>query len=238
MMDKLVIALSYYNAPLMLKEQIRHWQSYPEGLANTVKVILIDDGSMISPAEKELKNHPSNLTVELYRITKDIEQNIWGARNLAFHIASVEKVKWVLCLDIDHVLPSRGLDGFSDIRSDLSRECYYNPARYEKSNIGMSSIDSHRDSYLITPDMFWKVGGYDEDLNGYYYNGAAFKFRNGLSRVALKGNLSTKMYTLFYPSSVIEDASPLENIDKKSFKGVHDYQKKPSVLNFEWERVL
>lgn len=236
MSNRLVIAISYYNAPLMLQEQIRCWQSYPEHLAKQVKVILVDDGSMSHPAEKELQKHSIHIPVELYRITKDIPQNIWGARNLAFHIASVEWAEWVICLDIDHILPSRGLDGFSTSKPDLVKGVYYHPTRYQKEEVGMSQIHKHLDSYLMTPELFWKVGGYDESLTGYYYNGAALRFRTSLSKIA-KGELLKKMHTLFYPSSIVSDASPLEDVEKKSFKGVHT-QDKPSVLNFEWERVL
>jgi hypothetical protein len=236
MPDKLTIALSYYNAPLMLQEHLKHWREYPDQLLNSVKVILIDDGSMIHPAEKELKSNPPKISIELYRITKDIPQNIWGARNLAFHIASVERVKWVLCLDIDHVLPSRGLDGFSEIRPSLNTNKYYHTTRYMKMPDGICKIDKHIDSFLINPDLFWKVGGYDESLTGYYFNGAGFRFRTDLKKLA-QWELLTKMHTLFYPSTIIDDASPLSGYERKRNDG-WIRQGEPSTLNFEWERVL
>lgn len=237
MINKLVLTLTYYNAPLMLREQLKYWQEYPEELGSEIKVILIDDGSYLLSAEKILRENPTKITVELYRITKDIPQNTFGARNLAFHIASVEGAKWVLCTDIDHALPSRGLDGFLELKPTLSPAFYYHPNRYEKQLKGITPLSTHLDSYLITPELYWKAGGYDEDLTGYYYNGPALHFRIALSKIS-KGIEIEKLYTIFYPSSIISDASPLEGQERKVFKSSYSDKKKPSVLNFEWERVL
>lgn len=237
MTNKLVLAYTYYNAPLMLREQIRYWQTYTEAQVHNVKVILIDDGSIPYPAEKEIKQVNLRLPVELYRITKDIPQNTFGARNLAFHIASVENLPWVLSLDIDHVLPSSSLAGFEDLKNGLMSSFYYLPARYRKTLEGMVPISRHSDTYLISPSLFWKTGGYDEDLTGYYYNGAAHHFRIALTRLT-RGVEVNKLYTVFYSSALVEDASPLEGGVKKTFAGRVSKDKEPSVLNFEWERVL
>lgn len=237
MIDKLVFALTYYNCPLMLREQIKYWQEYPDHLVDQMKVILIDDGSMTLPAEKEIKNNPLKITVELYKIVKDIPNNNFGARNLALHIASVENVKWVLCTDIDHVLPSRGLEGFKELKPTLFSSYFYLPARVQKEQNGEKALSRHSDTYLISPELYWKVGGYDEDYKGYYYNGAARLFRRGLSELA-KGIEVDKVYTLFYPSTIISDASPLESVKRKTLKSFVSKKKDPSVLNFEWERVL
>lgn len=221
----------------MLQEQMKHWKTYVEELSSLVKVILIDDGSMIHPAEHELNKETFEIPIELYRIKKDIPQNTFGARNLAFHISSVEGSKWVLSLDIDHVLPSRALEGFRQIKTHLSSENYYLPVRYIKEHSGIHPIGPHSDTFLSSPDLFWKVGGYDEDLTGYYYNGSALVFRRNLARISKAFGID-KVYTIFYPSSIISDASPLRDEEKKAFKGPHEFDKKPSVLNFEWERVL
>lgn len=237
MTDKLVIALSYYNTPFMLREQIRNWQEFPDNMVNKVKIILVDDCSMTHPAEKELRATNVKIPVELYRITKDISQNIFGVRNLAFHIAAVEEVKWVLCLDLDHVLTVKGFEGFEEIKPNLVTSLYYHPARYIKQTSGMLPIGRHLDSFLITPDLYWKTGGYDEDFTGYYYNGASLHFRKVLNRLS-KGINIDKMFTVFYPSSVVEDASPMRDQVKKTYQGTIPDSKEPSVLNFEWERVL
>lgn len=237
MTNKLVVALTYYNCPLMLREQMRYWQQYSDDVASQMKVILIDDGSMLYPAEHELTKEPLKITVEVYRIKKDIPQNTFGARNLAFHIASVEGAKWVFCTDIDHVLPSAGLSGFSDIKARLLPSYVYNPARFQKQGESIFQIGRHSDTYLISPNLYWQVGGYDEELGGYYYNGAARMFRRDLSKTA-KGIDLDIMFTIFHPSSEVSDASPLEHCKRGTFSSKLPDNKKPSVLNFEWERVI
>lgn len=216
---------------------MKYWKTYIEKYARQVKVLVIDDGSQLFPAEKVIKEKGTDVHVEVYRITKDIPQNTFGARNLAFHIASVEKDPWVLCLDIDHVLPSHGLEGFCEAAPTLSPALYYRPERFKKLIEGATLISHHLDTYLITPDLFWKTGGYDEDLVGYYYNGSGLHFRVALDRIS-NGVNTDKVQILFYPSTIIADASPLQNQERKIFEGVVPKGKKPSVLNFEWERVI
>lgn len=229
-MKKVAIALTYYNSPKMLAEQVKHWKCYPD---SSVEVILVDDGSMIYPAEKELKD--LKLPVEVYRITKDIPQNTWGARNLAFHIALIEKFKWVLCLDIDHVLSCGGLMDLLSEVSYLNTKQYYTPTRWEVKTEGLELMGRHSDSFLINPELYWKAGGYDEDLTGYYFQGCATYFRKSLNRISRRVDL--KVPTLFYPSELIEDASPLKDC-LKSIAPEQPRNKKPKVLKFDWERVL
>lgn len=237
MTNKLVLALTYYNSPLMLAQHLKTWCGYSETLAHQIKVILIDDGSREHPAEKEIKKWNPAISIELYRIIQDIPQNTFGARNLAFHIANVEGAEWVLNTDIDHVLPATGLFGFVDLRIHLTKALHYFPARYAKTPTSVAPISKHSDTYLIAPSLYWRAGGYDEDLIGYYFNGAAYHFRKSLARISTGVDIN-KVFTVFYPSSIISDASPLQDQEKKRYVLDVPKDKKPSVLNFEWERVL
>jgi hypothetical protein len=239
-MKKLILALTYYNAPQMLEEQVIYWQGYfkHEGTVD-IKIVLIDDGSRGYPAEKILKGHILPIPLEVYRITQDIPFNVWGARNLAFNIAMVQNVPWVLCLDIDHVFPFKSFEVLSDLMKTykVNSSTYYQLSRYEKQKDGYKAIGRHNDTFLINPEVFWRAGGYDEDLKNFYYNGAAFYFRSSLARIA-RGEQLKDVHTIFYPTGIIPDASPLAGVERKTFTGYLTKGKKPSVLNFDWERVI
>lgn len=231
-MEKVTLILTYYNSPQMLQEQIKHWLTYPK---DSIKVILIDDGSMVHPAEKELRNKEFKIPVELYRITEDIPQNIYGARNLGFHIALVENIKWVLISDTDHVLTFTKSQSFSSKHLSVSQ--YYVLDRLKVTPSGLEAIGYHGDSFLMTPDLFWKTGGYDEDLTGYYFQGAAFYFRKALTALSKRVEVCPQFDLHFYSSEMINDASPFKNIPK-TIAPQQPKDKKPSVLNFNWERIL
>jgi len=232
-MNKLTLVLTYYDCPEMLHQQMIYWQSYLKG---SVKIILIDDCSMKYPAEREVSRGCFNVPIEIYRITKNIPQNIWGARNLAFRIALLEKIDWVLCLDIDHTLPLGSVQDFLNNRATLNPLCYYVPSREEVSAYGLVSMGCHSDSFLIDPKLFWKTGGYDEDLTGYYFQGAAFHFRRNLNAISRRVSLNS-LSTHFYSSAIISDASPLQDAPK-TIAPPQPKNKKQTTLNFNWERTL
>src|SRR5690606_15699196 len=150
-------------------------------------------------------------------------------RSLAFDIASVENASWVLSMDIDHVLLSSGLEGLYEAAPNLLPSLYYRPERLKKLIQGSTRISYHLDTYLMTPELFWRTGGYDEDLVGYYYNGSALHFRMALDRIS-KGVDTDIIQILFYPSTIIADASPLQNQERKIFEGTVPKDKKPSIL--------
>jgi hypothetical protein len=74
------LIVPYYRNPVMLREQIKAWEDYPDA----VSIILVDDGSP-EPALEVVREHaPAALLprLTLYRIDVDIPWNRGGARNL------------------------------------------------------------------------------------------------------------------------------------------------------------
>lgn len=232
---KTTIALAYYNSPLMLAKQMEYWRDY----AQETKVIVIDDHSPI-PALDVIKQYKQDVScqIELYRINEDIYQNVYGARNLAFHVASDDD--WIWIVDADHVVPQKSIKKFIDSNSTPFKH-YYMPSR--RSFVGSSSsilIHKHEDTFILTKETFWKTGGYDEDLVGYYYNGAARKFKDSLRKQAKEVRLRDEggVSVLFYSAQMIHDASPIGEEDRTTNPHRISHDKKPSILKFTWERQL
>ena len=95
-MKILSICLLHYNQLAELRRQLHHWRLYEEDATNALQFILIDDGS--TPPLSTLDLDLSNLDIQIFRINRDIQWNIGGARNLAAHVAST---KWILLQDMD-----------------------------------------------------------------------------------------------------------------------------------------
>lgn len=149
----------YYENPVFLSEQAKVWSAYPADLRDRTSVIVVDDGSPVSPAETAIDWDPLkwSLTARLFRIEVDIRWNWLAARNIGAHHASNG---WLLITDMDHVIPEDTLRGaiFGGLDDGTI---------YRFSRIG-SKTHPHPNSWLYTRAMFWKIGGYDEACSGYY----------------------------------------------------------------------
>lgn len=174
------LIVPYYRNPLMLREQIRAWESYPHAL----QIVLVDDGSpedavsvVLEAASLELRER-----LRLYRIQIDIPWNRGGARNLGAHLANTD---WLVHIDIDHVLPATSAWKLAQFSADAKH--WY---RFERYRNGMADdtrkkdkipaqavygkIHPHQDSYLCTHRAYWLAGGYDEDYSGCLGGGSPF----------------------------------------------------------------
>jgi len=170
----------------MLKRQVEEWNKYPEG----VMVICVDDGSpepALLTIIAEAKRHcgVTCLPLELYRIGVDKPWNRGGARNLGADRATTE---WILQIDIDHILPAEIVADLLNFNVDPNR--WY---RFPRWRVGRADetrkkdkipndqeygeIHPHVDSYLVRREVYWQVGGYNEDFSGAIGGGNAFLHR-------------------------------------------------------------
>ena len=235
----ITLALTYYDNPDMLRKQLMYWQEYGKDLADKVNIIIVDDGSPNHPAKEVLYDaEPLNIDISLYRIKQDIFQNVAGARNLAFTKSSN---RWVWNIDMDHVISYKSMGNLLDMH--LESGCYYQPYRFRMLDMEHSEpMDRHSDTFIMERDLFWEVGGYNEDYIQYYYNGSLSLFRRQLKRSALSIELGN-VWTLYFGPGVIADASPLNGSEKKKleFHGIVDAmmnsKTKNNPLRFDWEEI-
>lgn len=170
------LVVPYYENPLFLQRQLTHWdETYKPSLQSALQIIVVDDGSPDHPAaDYAPKSLHYDVTVRFFRIDVDVRWNWLAARNIGMHHAASD---WCLMTDIDHVVPADTLEacvyGVHDPR------VVYAFQRREHTGEG---IAPHSASFFVHRSTFWKTGGYDETLSGYY--GTDGDFRRRIARVA------------------------------------------------------
>lgn len=175
-LDALTLVLPYYCNPGMLREQQRVWRTYGN-LGSAVHVVIVDDGSPKGHAAKALEFDGAVASLRLYRTKVDVRWNWLFCRNLGVHVAETE---WVFLTDIDHVVPVDTLRAI--LTEPHERNCAYRFARQAASG---KPIKPHPNTWLMTTDLYDRVGGYDERLSGYYGTDAEFRSRVELSAAAV-----------------------------------------------------
>jgi hypothetical protein len=156
----LTLVLPYYDNPRFLRQQLAWWGTYPAHLRERLSVIVVDDGSPTAPAADVLAGEALPVALRLFRLEVDGRWNWLAARNIGAHHAAPG---WVLLTDMDHVLPASTLDALVYGLHDPG--VIYGFSRIEHTG---EALAPHPNSWFLTREMFWSVGGYDETLSGHY----------------------------------------------------------------------
>ncbi len=163
------IVFAYYDNPSMLEFQWNRIAEYSSAVRARVEVIVVDDASPITPAVSV--GRPQSLPDHrVYRIAKDIPWNQDAARNIGAHEASA---RWLLLTDIDHVVPEETLRGLLDLDKDPTVVYTLGRTKFFTDDVR----EPHPNSYVMTRDMYWAIGGHDEDYAGIYGKDYLFRKR-------------------------------------------------------------
>lgn len=152
----LTLIYPYYENPQFLQRQIEGWQAWSADVRQHVSAIIVDDGSPVPAVLPDVLPFP----MQLFRIEVDVRWNWLAARNIGFHHAPEG---WCLVTDIDHVIPEPTIS--SAVFGSLDSGVIYGFSRSEHDG---TPLAAHPNSWLMTRQMFWTVGGYDEALSGHY----------------------------------------------------------------------
>jgi len=180
MMKHLTIAFPYYDCPNMLKVHLDYWKWLPYTFSTRVNVVVVDDGSPNYPALDVLRKYgiPS-FEFKLFRIHENIPWNHGGAKNLAMQQAYPG---WVVLTDADHVMSAENIVNL--LETKLDPPFIYKPSRDDMlSHTERTPIGTHTGSFIMTKEMFWKIGGFDESLSR-FWNGPGYPFRKASKKHA------------------------------------------------------
>ena len=166
---EIALVFAYYDNPSMLELQWKQIAGYSSAVRRRIEVIVVDDASPHSPAvsvprPKSLPDH------QVYRISHDIPWNQDAARNIGAHEAGAP---WLLLTDIDHVVPEETLRGLLDLNKDPAVFYTLGRTKFFTEDV----CEPHPNSYVMTRDLYWAIGGHDEDYAGIYGKDYLFRKR-------------------------------------------------------------
>ncbi len=216
----------YYMNAQFFAHQVAGWMKYPDDVCAWASIIVVDDGSP-APAKR-----PPDLPVQLqmFRIQEDRRWNWLAARNIGAHHAPEG---WILLTDMDHVVTAETMHAL--IYGIHDPRVVYALSRNEHTG---EAIQPHSASFLMTRQMFWAIGGYDEALSGHYGTDGEFRRRivkhapihvltDALVRYEHVDDASTTRYLRKQP----EDAAVADIIKSRT----SDWR--PKVLSFPYQEV-
>lgn len=223
------IIYPYYDNPLALAKRVNAWAQLPLELRINLSAIIVDDGSPVSSAKQVLFNCPIPFKLRLFRIDVDRRWNWLAARNIGMSYANEG---WCVCTDIDHIIPQETLENL--VHENHEIDTIY---RFNRMERGVK-IHPHPNSWFMTREIFWKFGGYDEALSGYY--GTDGEARRRWIKTAKVRTLKDYLIREEY----VDDSSTMrygrkESIDLRAQEIIKARPKdwKPRVLSFPYHEV-
>lgn len=241
----LSLVMPFYMNRGILAAHYETWASYPDALKASIEAVIVDDGSPDGEDALGVPRPDGLPSVRIYKVREDRPWHQHAARNLgAFEAAA----PWLLITDMDHVLPADMLEPMIclcnyDVVTTFGRV----DAPDGRPTMKNGQRHPHPNTFLMSKDRFWRIGGYDEDLVGYGTDGF-FRTRVAASGVPVSHRCDITLVR--YPREVIADAStrtlPRKDgrpADQRVRNRIIAEQKArdgraPTVLNFEWSRVL
>lgn len=221
----------YYENRAFFGAQIKRWQSYPYPLRKHLAVIVVDDGSPKTQAKDVAAQLGPISFLRLFRIDVNVRWNWLAARNIGLQYAADG---WVLMTDMDHVVPPETL--YAIVYGQHDPLTVYAFSRREHTG---EAVAPHSASFLLTRELFWRIGGYDEALSGYY--GTDGVFRRELAKQAQIQVLTDVLIRHEY----VDDSSTTEYQRKqpqdaavRKIVAARPKNWKPKTMSFPYHEVM
>lgn len=206
----ITLILPYYENPVMLVGQLEYLGGLPAEVRRGVQLIVVDDGSPDHPAEDvgipaQWQARTAVACFQLFRVDVDVRWNWLTCRNIGVEHA---KTEWVLLTDIDHLVPERTWRRLQEHK--LNPRNVYRFSRVDAPSL--TSYKPHPNSWLMTREMFDKIGGYDERFSGFYGTDGEFRDR---VRGTAKEIVMLDEPLIRVPREVVPDASTTRYLRKQ-----------------------
>lgn len=242
----LSLVIPYYRNPGQLALQYATWASWGAEMKAQTEIVVVDDGSPEPAADV---TRPDGLpALSIYRVIEDRPWHQHAARNLGAHVAHGP---WLLLTDMDHVLTADAAKALFKRMGRLDPGAAYFLHRIDADTMTPTlgsdgQPKPHPNSFVMTRDLYWRVGGYDEDFCGIYGTDGLFKKR--LFDIAARGFLK-HVPLVRYSRDVMPDASTSTLPRKEgrrpgakqaviAMKAAAGRSETVTTLAFPWERVL
>lgn len=172
---ELSVVIPVFESYEIVRRQLRHLERMCNKVRRNVEFIMIDDGS---DPPIDFTNH---LKYFIGRCTNNtVPWSEHAARNLGAHLAHGRNL---FLIDIDYIIPERTLLkalGFQGDRMAIRRSFGYLDEngdivtdKQSLSEWGLADeylpydhVPGHRSQFVMRRDLFFKLGGYREDLAG------------------------------------------------------------------------
>ncbi len=175
-MRHITLIMPYYNNPGMLTIHYRYWTMLSPEVRNNIDVVIVDDGSPTSPAVDVPR--PEGLPeLTIYRVLVDKPWHQHAARNIGAYEA---KGPWLLLTDMDHLVPE---ETYKALFERANKGKFYMFRRLDAPDLkpklhpATNLPHPHPNSFAMSKDKYWDVGGYDEDYCGMYGTDGMFRSR-------------------------------------------------------------
>lgn len=169
----LTFVYAYYRNPAMFRRQLEEWGAYPDSLKSRIEFIVTDDCSPKGRIDECIGDIPKGINTRIFRLLKKVPWNWLACRNIGAKYACG---KWILMTDMDHMIGRDYIQYLMDgILPNINGNNVYLFTRVSAPE--MTEYKPHDDSFLMTKEMFWRIGGYDEYLSGNYGTAGRFRLR-------------------------------------------------------------
>jgi hypothetical protein len=232
------VVFPYWEQPLMLREQVRHWEKWDSEILKATTFLICDDCSAEHPVDIGLLES-LGLDIRVWRITKKEPWNWRAPKNICMFNAPDG---WSLVTDIDHVLVRSQVKKLFGLPLDEDNAYFFKRRQAEDGSV----FRNHTSSRLLTKEMFWKIGGYDESFVG-TQSGWRGEYPRRVNLTA-KATPTLPVYLLRYERTDIDDANvelprrddgPVaETREEKIVAGIKAGWTGIKVMTFPHERLL